>query len=462
MFGSLVCSLVLTAAPSPKGLADAETVVWAPKLADVEQLLPFFTRAGQGSLLVAPSGWRESAHPLLPFDVTRPESMIANGLSVNDGLALSVRGTANVSCHSLSDVKRFEAACQARLERLGTFSRTERAGVVTLATRDGLNRVQAAALIKGKEACVVAVPGQSVESLLPDVLKLFAKPLSGPAVKAASEQRGPVSFLFLDRPRAGFTTLTLSAKADTLTFDGRGKALPFSTLTGAGTSPFATLRGPGVLTLRLRLLPAQLGSILQQVFSSIPGGRTLGPVAQSLAPLLTGNVALVVSRVKVTSGLRTQAARFFALKFAVLAETNSKDEARALVEAIDPKSLAFAEGTLTAGVDGATVWLSNDAETKTQTLAALATSTGTQAHGAELELDPKALAKALSSVPLLEVVQSPELSGVLVAATEVGPLLLMSKRVSGWVDSQGPGLHRGQLTWSLEPERADAGFPAVP
>lgn len=60
------------AGAAPKGLTDAELITWAPKASEVSTLLPFFTRAGRGSVMVAPSSWRESAHPLLEFDVTRP------------------------------------------------------------------------------------------------------------------------------------------------------------------------------------------------------------------------------------------------------------------------------------------------------------------------------------------------------------------------------------------------------
>lgn len=452
MITSLVCGLVLAGAP--KGLADAELITWAPKVTGISTLLPFFTRAGRGSLMVAPSSWRESAHPLLSFDVTRPESMTALGIAVNEGLSVTQRGVVTMSCHGLSDVKRFEAACRERLARFGEVFRTEATGVVTLGARDGLNRVQSAVVIKGKEACALEADGQTIEKLLPEASRALSKPLSGPALKGTLE---PVSVLWPARPRGGFTALTLSTKADTLTIDTRAKALPFSALSGPGASPYGQLTAPGVATLRMRLPPAQLAGLLAQVLGGLPGGRTLGPASQGLAPSLTGNVAVVFSRVKLTSGLRTTAARFFASRLVLLAETNDVAAAQALVDALDPKALQFAEGTLTAGVQGSTVWLTNDKEVLAQVLPLLEKSAGQQRHGAEFDVDPKALAKALSAVPLLEVVQAPELSGFLVAASEVGPLLMLTQRVRGWLDSQPGGSHIGQLSWVLEPERADAG-----
>jgi hypothetical protein len=464
-----VLLVAVALAAAPKGLPDAELITWAPKASEVSTLLPFFTRAGQGSVMVAPSSWRESAHPLLAFDVTRPDSITAAGVAVNEGLALSVRGPISVGCHGVSDVAAFEAACKARLARFGTFFRQEAGGVVTLGARDGLNRVQAAALIKGRESCSISGSGHSIEKLLPDVAKaLTGKPLAGPHLKAAADLPAPQYFFLPERPQdpnarlKGWGVLALSAKGDTLTVDAKSKGVPMSTLQGAGPSPFAMLSVPGVATVRARLGKADLPALMAQVFSTMPGGRTLTPAAQELAPNLTGNVALVFSRVKVTSGLRSGPARFFAARFVMLAEVADPKAAQALVEAIDQKALAFREGRLEAGVAGAVVWLANDAEVKDAALAALPKAAGTQRHGGELDLDPKALSRALASVPLLEVVQSPELSGVLVAATELGPLLDLTARVRGWVDSTSATTQRAQLTWTLEPPAAPSSPDAGP
>lgn len=460
---------VALAGAAPKGLSDAELITWAPRASEVSTLLPFFTRAGQGSVMVAPSSWRESAHPLLEFDVTRPESISAQGVAVNEGLSLSVRGPITVGCHGLSDVKAFEAACKTRLERYGTFFKTEANGVITLGSRDGLNRVQAAALIKGKESCSVSASGQTVEKLLPDVTKALGKPLAGAWVKAAGELPAAQYFLLPERPQdptarlKGWATLALAAKGDVLTLDAKTKGLPLSQLQGAGASAFAALSVPGVATVKARLSKEQLPGLMEQLFPSFPGGRTLTPAAKELAPLLTGNVAFVFTRVRVTSGLRSAPARFFAMRFIVLAETTDPKAAQALVDSVDQKALQFREGKLEAGVSGNAVWITNDSDARDTVLAALPAAAGAQRHGAEFDVDPTALAKALSSIPLLEIVQSPELSGVLVAATEVGPLLMMTDRVRGWLDSTSATTQRAQLTWALKPERPDAGpAPAVP
>lgn len=462
--------IVMVAGAAPRGLADAEMVTWAPKASDVQTLLPFFSRAGQGTSLLAPSSWRHEAHPLLEFDVFSPESIAASGIAPTEGLALSVRGPVTVGCHALVDVKAFEAACTERLRRYGTPFRTETNSVVTLGSRDGFNRVQAAVLIKGKESCSVSASGQTVEKLIPEVQKvLTGKPLSGPHLKAANELKGTQAFLFPERPGdaaarlKGWATVSLASKSsEVMVVDARGKGLPLSTLQAGGASPYAALSVPGVATVRARVEPSQLPGLME-LFAQFPGGRTLTPAARELAPALTGNVAFAFTRVKVTSGLRSAPARFFATRFVLLAEAKDPAAAQAVIEALDPKALVFKEGTVSFGLSGTTVWLANDPEAKDRALAALGRASGTQKHGAEFDVDPDGLAKALASVPLLEIVQSPELSGVLVAATEIGPLLTMTERIRGWVDSTGPQLHAAQLTWTLEADRPDAGTPpAVP
>lgn len=455
---------LLSLAAAPKGLPDAELITWAPKVSEVSTLLPFFAHAGKGTSLLAPSSWRHAAHPLLEFDVFSPESISSVGVSPGEGLSLSVKGPISVACHSIADVKLFEAACTSRLERLGTPYRTSEKGLTTLGTRDGLNRVQAAVVIKGKEACTIAGSGYSIEKRLPEIAGLLGKPLSGPHLKAATELKGVQAFMFPEEPSdsgarlKGWATLSLTSRGDVLTVDGRAKGLPIAQLQAGGPSPYASLDVPGVAIVRARITPAALPGLMD-LFSQLPGGRTLTPAAKALAPALSGNTAFVFSRVKVTSGLRTLPARFFATRFVLLAEAKDVEAAKAVVEAVDAKALVFKEGTVFFGMQGSTVWISNDPDARDRALAALKTSAGTQRHGAEFAIDPDGLAKALAAVPLLEILQAPELSGVLVAATEIGPLLGLTERVSGFLDSTSASTQSFQLTWALTPERADAGAP---
>jgi hypothetical protein len=200
--------------------------------------------------------------------------------------------------------------------------------------------------------------------------------------------------------------------------------------------------------------------VLEQVLRRIPSGKPLSLLAPKVAPLLTGNVALFVARVKVTQGLRTGEARYFAVKHVLLAEVSDAAAVKALLGGIDEAALATRKGKLEVGLAGSTLYLSNDAAAKDAALRALEGAGGAQAHAGEAAIDPKLLADGLSQVPLLEALQAPELAGLVAAATELGPLLLASTRVEGWVDPAGEGTHRGQAVWELDPAKFPDAAPA--
>ena len=195
--------------------------------------------------------------------------------------------------------------------------------------------------------------------------------------------------------------------------------------------------------------------VVSQLSHRLPGGAELSRAGALLAPLLTGNAALLVGHVKVTTGLRSSAARFFAVRFALVAETSDPAAAKAVLEGLEAKALTQREGTLDVAVVGSTVILSNDEPVKQKALAALGSAAGKQAHGVELAGTPARIASALNQVPLLEAVQAPELAGLVAAGTELGPLLLASEPFTGWLDSAG-GVARGQLVWKLDPSKLRA------
>ena len=106
-----------------------------------------------------------------------------------------------------------------------------------------------------------------------------------------------------------------------------------------------------------------------------------------------------------------------------------------------------------------------DPDVRARAITALASASGKQTHGIEFVVDPKLVAKGLQQVPLLEAVQAPELAGLVAAGTELGPLLLASDRVSGYLDSAAGGVHTGRLVWQLDASKfapdagvADAGL----
>jgi hypothetical protein len=216
-----------------------------------------------------------------------------------------------------------------------------------------------------------------------------------------------------------------------------------------------------MLVVRARLAKSAMPGVLEQVVQRVPAMEGLRAASMKAGGLLTGNTALLVSHVKVTTGLRTATARFFAVRFALLAETTDAEAVKALLSTIDLRALQLREGTVDVTVVGNVVVLSNDAEAKRKALAALETAAGKQAHAVEFTVAPVWLAKGLAQVPLLEAVQTPELAPLLAVSTEVGPLLLASERATGWLDDAPGGGHKAQLIWPLDRSKfaADGGTP---
>lgn len=454
MISSLVLISLLAAPRAPAG---AEVVGYVPRLDAVGALLPFFTAAGSRSVLLRPEAWRSQAHPLIEVDLTSAEGLALVGIDGTASLTQSALGDASVACVTVSDVDKYRKAADARLARLGdVFEKTE-GGVSVYATRDPLGRVLGAYALKGKESCAISGHGRSVESQFALLAKAVARPATGPGYALAQKLPGPLQLIAPGGAQHG--VVTVSAEALTLNLDARSKGAPLAQLAGAGSSPFGAFRPTGLLVVRARLARAQVPALVEQVVRVLPGGAALLPMAREAAPLLTGNTALLLSHARVTTGLRTKEARFFALRGALVAEVSDPELVAAVLSRLDPKALTFREGTLTISLEGNALILSNDGEVRGRAVQALAKSAGKQAHGLELELDPHLVARGLQQVPLLEAVQAPELAGLVAAGTELGPLLLASERVTAWLDSASGGAHAAHLTWQLEAEKftPDAG-----
>jgi hypothetical protein len=445
----MLLALTLTALLSaPRAPADAELVTHVPRLDGLSTLLPFFDAAGARAALLRPATWRAEAHPLLEFDVTDATSLEAAGIDARASLTVSRAGGASISCVTLKDVKRYVERCGDRLRRLGDVTSRVEGGVTIVGARDPLNRVLGGYVLRGAESCAAVAHGGTLEKQLPALAKTLAKTASGPGFALAQGLPGVAQVVV---PKGGpIGALTLSGDGLTLTANAKAKGLTVAPLSGAGTSPFAQLAPPGLAVVRARLSPMALAPVLTQVVGALPNAGSLAPLVEQAAPLLTGNVALYAARVKVTRGLRTREARYFAVRHVLLAEVKDPAAAKALVDAVKPGALTSRDGTIELGLSGKTLYLSNDTAARDAALGALEGASGAQAHAGEAVVDPRRLAEALAQVPLLEALQAPELAALVAAATELGPLLLASKRVEGWVDAAGPGQHRAQATWQLD------------
>jgi hypothetical protein len=451
----LLALTVVALVSAPRAPADAALVTYVPALDALSTLLPFFEAAGTHSALLRPSSWRAQAHPVLEFDVTDVASLQAAGIDSRSSLTVSWLGDSSVSCVTLEDVKRYVERSKERLARLGEVSVKQEGGVTVVGARDPLGRVLAGYVLQGNESCAITGHGRTVEQQLPELAKALGKAAKGPGFTLAQGLPGAAQVVV---PKGSpFGALSLVGDGLALTVNAKTKGLPLAQLAGAGTSPYAKFAPAGLAVMRARLSPRSLAPVLEQVLRDVPNARPLLPLVSQAAPFLTGNVALYAAKVKVTQGLRTREARYLAVKHVFFAEVKDAAAVQALLDAAKPSAPSSREGTLEVGLSGTTLYFANDTEARDAGLAALAGAAGRQAHALEAVVDPRLVAEGLSQVPLLEVLQAPELAGLVAAATELGPLLLASKRVSGWVDPAGAGQHRAQATWQLDA----APFPAT-
>lgn len=461
--------LAMSLAGAPKAPADAQVIGFAPAIDKLGALVPFFEKAGTRSVLARPENWKTDAHALLEIDFTNPEALKGAGIDATGPLTRAQVGDATMSCVRVSNLEAYRKGCDARLGRVGEVfekvvkedgreAKKGESGVSIYASRDPIGRVMAAYSVQGKDSCALNGHGRSVEALFGMLARATSKPASGSGWAMTSKVPGVLQLVVPSGSPTG--VVALNAKEFDLTLDGRFKNAPLAQFAGGGASPLGTFRASGMLVVRGRVSKAQLPSLVEQVARVMPNGAALLPVARTLAPLLTGNSALLLSHVKVSSGLRTRDARFFAMKSALLAEVTDAAAAQELLVGLDAAALKSPYGALSVTLEGNVLVVSNDAETRARAVAALARASGKQLHGVEFDVDPKAVAKGLQQVPLLEAVQTPELAAVIAASTELGPLLLASSNISGWLDS-GDG-HTARLVWTLDAAKfaPDAGVDA--
>jgi len=451
----LIGVLLITAA-GPRGPSDFDQAIHLPRLDKATQFSDFLAVGGERSVLLRSENWRESVHPLLRFDITRPESAAAAGIDETGPLTLIFRKDLEVSCVNVKSFDRFHAQCADRMKALGTPFKTTEGGVTTYGVRDALDRVLLGYVVKGNETCAARMQGKSVEPALKEMSKWLGKAPAGATWKLLAGFPG-VGYLLTQR-----AVIAMNAEGLTATAAAKGD-MPLAGLAGGGSSPYAAYSAPGLLTLKMRTDPTAVQPVLDEIALRLAAlcpscdDAPFKQAVRALGPTLTGSSLLVVSKVKVVGSLRTDPGRFFSVKSVVFAETHAPDAAlkallglmtvrgAKLLEGSGGVSILLKEGELRAGVRGNHVFASNDPAVLETAYKALPVAAAAQAHGAELNVDPKLLAQGLAQVPLMDAVQSTELAGMLAAGAELGPLLLSTERIGGWADAQ-----RAQLSWKLK------------
>ena len=463
----LILALMLTAVPpksaaGPRAPEDVDYAFFIPKLEDAAQLNSFLDVAGERSGLLRREGWRNEVHPLLRVDVTRKESLLESGLDPSGAATLSFKGPLTWSCVSLGEVKKYEAACAERLRTLGEPWRKQVGGAWVVGARDLLGRVLAGYVVKGKESCAISAGGNTVEKPLLELGRLLGKAPRGSMWKTAGVLPGQVVIV------SPSGVVGLKGNGLVLTQQFKSTQSRVAKLAGAGPSPYGGGTFDGLFWARLRIDSSQLPLVVAQVTGLLGklcptcDSAALTDAATALAPALSGNVLARIHQVKVKGTLRTFAGRFFSAQLTILAEaTDPKAAGEALenlsrvkgakaLESGEGYSLLLREGEVTVGVRGNQLYFSNEGTALEATLKSVPSVPGQQAHGAEYGVDPERLARALTQIPLIDVLAVPELAGLLAISAEGGPLLLATEKLVGTADTEPANVVRGELVWSLK------------
>jgi hypothetical protein len=454
MGASAVVALLLLAAP-PRSLGNTDAAVHLPRVDRASGVLGFLTKAGGHASLLRPDVWRAEVHPIFILDLSRMETLVENGIDPAGSLTVSVRGATRMACTSLKDPAKFARKADDRLKLVGRpFKKGTQVGAVVL------DRPVVGYVIKGKEACAVGTQGGSSAAALDEAEALLKSGAVSTDWKTALSLPGPVKVL------ASKVAAGVDGSGNKLIAEAKGQQLQLPPLAGAGASPYAALTPSGMAFLRARVAPAHKGALIGTAQLALAqvcrdcDSKEVRSLSGELEKLLTGALLWRIDSVQVRGSLRTAGNRFWAVKQAALVEVSSAAAAKTALAALERWPSARKEGEgwlLTAiggelriGVVGEHLYFANDRGALEVLQKAIASGGGGKlAHGGELVIDPKVVARGLGQVSLLDVMSSTELAGLFAAGTELGNLLSHSERISAWIDSPSEAEHRVQTTWEL-------------
>jgi hypothetical protein len=447
----------LSAAPLPRAAAAAQNAVFVPRLDKLGGIRAFGERAGERSVLLRPSSWASEFHPLLDVDPTQPASLTAVGIDPAGDATVSWVRDGKMTCTAVSDPKLFQARADQRLGGLGELARTTEGGA-TVATASVEKAVRAGYVLKGRYACAFDDPG-GVAGLQAEAGKRARAGASSPAWQHALSLQG-VAFGV-----SGEGSGAVQGAASELTVQARSPRMPLPAVRAGGLSPYGAAVPSGLFFARGQVEPAAIPDLAREMTSQVSGlcsacdAAAMGALAKQMASLLTGNVMVRVDRLAVRDSLRTEASRYFALKHAYLAELSQPAAASAALARVgalpgaraadEGFMLTVAGGDVLVGVHGRHLFVANDSDALAAALAAVPEKPAKLAHGAEFWLDPQLASKALRQVTLLDLMSSAELASLFAAGTELGPLLTLTDRISGWADGGGDS-QRASVTWALK------------
>lgn len=437
--------LALAASPAPRVLPDADVALDVPSLTAAKPELSFFSRAGQRSAVLDPRSWSADLHPLVPLDVTRPESFTAAGLDPNGPSSWSARGDLKLTCSALADAQRFTQLADARLKTLGEpwIAKAESA---ELRGAQVAGQVEVGYVIAAHTECTASGPGAE-RTLRYAARWLTSRWPSTPNVRGLSGR------VFAISPQA---VAGLSGTADTLKVDGRGDRRIALEATHLPTYP---LPSSGLFRARGTFLPAALAHSARQALAlrCVPCSRPhLDALERALAEGLTGEALVRVDRFEPVGGLSTTAGQFTAMRLASVARVKNSAPIRAALDALGSREgsgppdrwrLPMRGGSLELGLSRDALYVANDPTARDRALAA-ATSRAPPSHALEFAVDPSLIASGLGRISLLDAISDRQLAGAFAFATEAVPVLRGTRALSGWADPAGSSLRFGG-SWTL-------------
>lgn len=462
MVTSLVLAAALAATPAPRSASAAQTVVHVPKLDAMTGLTAFLERAGVHAPLLRPSAWRAELHPFLTIDPTKPETLTAVGLDPAGPATVSLRADGRVSCMRVTDAQVFQAQAAEAITAAGgeAVKPTTSKGVTTVSTERSAGGAMGYAL-KGKEVCAYGATEGGGPALLKEAVKLVGK---APAPDARLSKVSGVAFI-----TTGGTVVGLDGTASALKADGTATKLPLPPFQAQGVSPYASMKPEGLLFSRVAVaqsgLPQAVGSLRANILALCPScpKEQVQKSADAAAKQLTGNMLVNMSNVQVRGSLRDPAARFFAVKQALVAEVKDTAAMKAALAPLgsmpgakaleDGWSLAVKGGSVFVKLKGKHLVVGNDETVTRATMEALPEAQAKLERAVDFTLDPKLLARGLSQVSLADVLSDEQLAAMFAVSSELGPLLSRSERISGWMESVPGGAHRFFLDWTLPASR---------
>lgn len=447
--------IATTATPTARAIPKAEVVIHIPRVDRLGPVVKFLSAAGRHSALLRPDTWARELLPGLAVDLRDTAGLQARGIDVTRPLTSSFFGAGKVTCFSLRDPAAFDKAARAALEQYGPLWKDKAPGVFGVHVEGNLVY---GVTIKKKDACV-ADDAEGVKPRLDQAHRVLAK-----APAAVAPFAGLTGDAYVLVP--GRVAVALSAEGDTLQASGASLVAAEPRLQGAGPSPYGALQPSGVLTAKTRLHEGSTRFVARRLDSQLAAAcptcdrQRSGELVFTLSQLLTGDAALRVDRIQVVGSLRSPAARFFAVKQALVARVTEPASAKRLLDGLKawpnarPTDRGYAltmdGGEIELGLSGNNLFFGNDAQAVTTLLQELPPTAAPLAHGAVVDVDPKLVHKAFGQVSLLDLMSSRELAAIVAVGTELGPLFGHTRAITAWADPGAGGKHRFTLQWTLD------------